>query len=188
MIKATEIRRGMAINVEGTVYLVHDFQHVAKGNWRSYIQLKIRNLKTGQLLEQRIRSTDTIEEAFVDKKDVEYLYSQNKEHVFMDTETYEQMTIHDDIVGEVMKWLKPNTQVQLTISEGQIVGVEAPNTVDLQVIDTPPVVKGSTATNQSKEATLETGVKVRIPPFVEKGEIVRIDTRTGEYVERVKAQ
>jgi elongation factor P len=186
MIKATEIRKGMALNIDGTIFVVHDFQHVAKGNWRSYMQLKIRNIKTGQLLEQRMRSTDTVEEAFVDKKDVEYLYSQNTEHVFMDTESYEQLTLNNDIVGDIMQWLKPNTPVKLTICEGQIVGVEAPNTVDLQVFDTPPVVKGATATNQSKEAKLETGVTVRVPPFIEPGELVRIDTRTGEYVERVK--
>ncbi len=185
MIKATEIRRGMALNMEGTVFVVHDFQHVAKGNWRSYIQLKLRNIKTGQLIEQRIRSTDTVEESFVDKKEVEYLYSQGKEHVFMDLENYEQMSIGDDIVGDIMQWLLPNTKVQLTISEGAIVGIEPPNTVDLKVVDTPPVVKGATATNQSKEATLETGVKVRVPPFIEPGELVRIDTRTGEYVSRV---
>jgi len=185
MIKATEIRRGMALNMEGTVFVVHDFQKVAKGNWRSYIQLKLRNIKTGQLIEQRIRSTDTVEESFVDKKEVEYLYSQGKEHVFMDLENYEQMSIGDDIVGDIMQWLLPNTKVQLTISEGAIVGIEPPNTVDLKVVDTPPVVKGATATNQSKEATLETGVKVRVPPFIEPGELVRIDTRTGEYVSRV---
>jgi elongation factor P len=186
-IKATEIRRGMAINVDGTVFVVHEFQHVAKGNWRSFIQAKLRNIKTGQLIEQRIRSTDTIEESFVDKKDVEYLYSQGNEHIFMDLETYDQIPISHEIIGDIMQWLKPNTQVQLTISEGQIVGIEAPNTVELKVTDTSPVVKGATATNQSKEATLETGVQVRVPPFIEIGEVIRVDTRTGDYVERVKS-
>ncbi len=186
MIKATEIRRGMALNMEGTVYVVAEFQHVAKGNWRSYIQLKLRNLKTGQLIEQRIRSTDTVEESFVDKKELEYLYSQGKEHVFMDHETYEQLPIADEIVADIMPWLKPNTNVEVVISEGCIVSVEAPNTVDLKVIDTPPVVKGATATNQNKDAILETGVRVKVPGFIEIGEMIRVDTRTGEYVERVK--
>jgi elongation factor P len=186
MIKATEIRRGIAIIIDGTVYIVHEFQHVAKGNWRSYIQAKLRNLKTGQLIEQRIRSTDTIEESFVDKKEMEYLYSQGTEHIFMDLETYEQAALNNDLIGDMMQWLKPNTTVMVTISEGQMVGIEPPNTVDLRVTETPPVVKGATATNQSKEAILETGAKVRVPPFIETGEMIRVDTRTGEYVERVK--
>lgn len=164
MIKATEIRKGIAIVMDGTVYIVHDFQHVAKGNWRSYIQAKLRNLKTGQLIEQRIRSTDTIEESFVDKKDMEYLYSQGTEHIFMDLETYEQAALSNDLIGDMMQWLKPNTVVQVTISEGQIVGIEPPNTVELRITDTPPVVKGATATNQSKEAILETGTKSEFRP------------------------
>lgn len=187
MIKATEIRRGMALNMEGTVYVVHEFQHVAKGNWRSYIQLKLRNIKTGQLIEQRIRSTDTVEEAFIDKKELEYIYSQGKEHVFMDHSTYEQFPIDDDIIHDIMPWLKPNTMVEVMISEGSIVSVEPPNTVELQVTDTPPGIKGATATNQNKDATLETGARVKVPPFIEIGEMIRVDTRTGEYIERVKS-
>jgi elongation factor P len=186
MIKATEIRRGMAIILEGIVYVIVDFQHTAKGNWRSYIQLKIRNLKSGQLLEERIRSTDTVEEAFIEKKEMEYLYSQGTEHVFMDYETYEQVTISHDLIGDVIKWLKPNTPVQATIYEGIVVSIEVPNTVELMVKDTPPVVKGSTATNQPKEAILETGVKVRVPGFIDAGVVIRVDTRTGEYLERAK--
>jgi elongation factor P len=186
MIKATEIRRGMAIVLEGTVYVIADFQHVAKGNWRSYIQLKIRNIKTGQLLEQRIRSTDTVEESFVDKKEMEYLYSQGSVHIFMDLESYEQVPLDNELIADVMQWLKPNALVEVTISEGKIIGVAPPNTVDLKVMETPPVVKGATATNQPKDAVMETGVKVRVPGFIEIGEMIRIDTRTGEYVERVK--
>jgi elongation factor P len=187
MIKATEIRKGMAIVLEGVVYVIVDFQHVAKGNWRSYIQLKIRSLKTGQLLEQRIRSTDTVEESFVDKKELEYLYSQGPEHVFMDLETYEQVPLNNDMVADVMQWLKPNALVEVTISEGNIVAIAPPNTVDLKVVETPPIVKGATATNQPKDAIMETGVKVRVPGFIDIGEVIRVDTRTGEYVERVKS-
>jgi elongation factor P len=186
MIKATEIRKGMAIVLEGVVYIIVDFQHVAKGNWRSYIQLKIRSLKTGQLLEQRIRSTDTVEESFVDKKEMEYLYSQGNVHIFMDLESYEQVPLSNDLILDVMQWLKPNALVEVTISEGNIVAVTPPNTVDLKVMETPPVVKGATATNQPKDAVMETGVKVRVPGFIEIGEMIRVDTRTGEYIERVK--
>ncbi len=187
MIKATEIRKGMAIVLEGVRYMIVDFQHVAKGNWRSYIQLKIRNLKTGQLLEERIRSTDTIEEAFMDSKELEYLYSQGKEHVFMDLDTYEQVPMGEDIVGEVIKWLKPNMMVKITSCDGQMIGIEPPNTVELKVVETPPVVKGATASPQPKDAIMETGVRVRVPGFIEVGELIRVDTRTGEYVERVKS-
>ena len=187
MIKATEIRRGMAIILEGVVYVVAEFQHVAKGNWRSYIQLKIRNIKTGQLLEERIRSTDTVEEAYIEKKELEYLYSQNKNHVLMDQETYEQINVPDEVMGEGMKWLKPNTMIQVMLYENQIVSLEIPNTMDLKVVDTPPGIKGATATNQSKDATLETGARVKVPPFIEIGEMVRIDTRTGEYLSRANA-
>ncbi len=186
MIKATEIRRGMAIILEGVVYVIVEFQHVAKGNWRSYIQLKIRNIRTGQLLEERIRSTDTVEEAFIEKKEMEYLYTQGSEHILMDLETYDQVPISNDLVGEGVKWLKPNTPVQVCIYEGKFVSIEVPNTVDLKIVETPPVVKGSTATNQPKDAVLETGVRVRVPGFMEIGEMVRVDTRSGEYVERVK--
>jgi len=177
----------MAIILEGVVYVVAEFQHVAKGNWRSYIQLKIRNIKTGQLLEERIRSTDTVEEAYIEKKELEYLYSQNKNHVLMDQETYEQINVPDEVMGEGMKWLKPNTMIQVMLYENQIVSLEIPNTMDLKVVDTPPGIKGATATNQSKDATLETGARVKVPPFIEIGEMVRIDTRTGEYLSRANA-
>ena len=187
MIKATEIRRGMALILEGVVYIIVDFQHVAKGNWRSYIQLKIRNIKTGQLLEERIRSTDTVEEAYIEKKQMEYLYSQGKEHVFMDLESYEQENVPNEMIGDMMKWLKPNTPIEAMLYDGAIVSIEVPNTVELKVVDTPPVVKGSTATNQPKEAVMETGVKVRVPGFIEIGEMIRVDTRSGEYIERVKS-
>jgi len=186
MIKATEIRNGIAIKHEGEVYLIVNFQHVAKGNKRSYMQVTMRNLKTGQLIDVRFRAADSVEEAFIERKPIEYLYSQGAEHVFMHLDTYEQVSLGNDIVGNALDYLKPNTQVEATIYDGNIVSIELPTTVELQITDTPPVVKGATATNQNKDATLETGLRIKVPPFIEPGEVVKVDTRTGEYVERVK--
>jgi len=186
MAKASDLRRGHAVNIDGQVFMVVDTEHVAKGNKRSYMQVKIRNIKTGQLLEQRYRVSDDLEDAFLEKKEMEYLYSDASGHVLMDLQTYDQMTVNSEAMGEGIKYLKPNTPVQITVCDGQVVGLELPNTVELRVVDTPPVLKGSTATNQSKDAVLETGARVKVPPFIEPGGIIRVDTRSGEYIERVK--
>jgi len=186
MIKATEIRRGLAIHHNGEVYMITDFEHVAKGNKRSYMQVQMRNVKTGQSIAERFRAADSVEPAFLDKKEMEYLYSSGTEHVLMDMENYNQITVDDSLMGEALKYLKPNTAVTVLIFDGQIAALEIPNSVELQVKDTPPSIKGATATNQLKEATLETGLKIKVPPFIEPGETVRVDTRTGEYIERVK--
>ncbi|NLX04187.1 MAG: elongation factor P [Phycisphaerae bacterium] len=186
MARASEIRRGHAVIYKGNLNVIVSIQHVAKGNWRSYYQMKLRNLKSGQLVEDRFRVDEELETAFIEKKPMEYLYSDGTGHVLMDLQTYDQITMGDEIMGDGTMYLKPNTEVQVTIYEGKIIGIELPNTVDLQVTDTPPAIKGATATNQSKDATLETGVRVKVPPFVEAGEMIRVDTRTGEYIERVK--
>ncbi len=187
MIKATELRPGIAINYEGNVYLITDVSRVFMGRGRSHMQTTMKNLMTGEYTKVRFRSEDSIEQAFVERKPVEYLYSTGNEHVFMFLDTYDQVELGSDIVDEnILKFLVPNTQVEAVIFDGKIVGIELPTTVDLKVTDTPPVVKGATATNQYKEATLETGLKLRVPPFIEPGETIRVDTRTGEYVERVK--
>ena len=186
MIKAVELRKGKTILHNGELFIVHDAQHVAKGNKRSYMQVTMRNLKTGQLNDVRFRAADSVEEAYIDKKPVEYLYSQGSEHILMLLDTYDQISIGDDIMADSLKYLKPNTQLEVTIYDGNVVSIELPTTVDLQITSTPPAIKGSTATNQNKEAILETGLKVKVPPFVEEGQIIRVDTRTGEYLERVR--
>lgn len=186
MLKVNDIRNGIAIKHEGEVFIIVNFQHVAKGNKRSYMQVTMRNMKTSQLIDVRFRAADSVEEVFIDKKRMEYLYSQGAEHILMDMESFEQITIGNDIMGNALDYLKPNTEVETVVYEGNIVSIDIPQTVDLKIVDAPPVVKGATATNQSKEATMETGIKVKVPPFIETGEIVRVDTRSGEYVERVK--
>ncbi len=188
MIKAVELRKGTAVLFNGEIWKIHEAQHVAKGNKRSYMQTKLKNLATGQLVEERFRVDDQLEVPFLDKKQLEYLYSAGvEEHVLMDTETYEQLHVGPETLdADLLQWLKPNERVEAMIHQGNIITVELPNTVDLEVTDTPPEIKGATATNQYKEAILETGAKVRVPPFVNNGEMIRVDTRTGEYIERVK--
>ena len=186
MIKAVELRKGRTILFEGELCVIHDVSHVAKGNKRSYMQAKIKRLKSGAIVETRFRVDDQIEIPFVESKNYEYLYQDGDNFIVMDLETYDQVPVSVDLVGEKAQWLKPNQRVSCDIFDGQLVSFGVPHVVELNIVDTTPVVKGATATNQSKEAILETGVKVRVPPFLATGEAIRVDTRTGEYVERAK--
>ncbi len=185
-IKATDIRRGMVITMEGVNFVVLDFMHHTPGNLRAMVQTKLRNMNSGSLIEKRFRSVDQIEVPYVETKEFEYLYSAGDEHVFMDTETYDQLSFSSDILGTAMQFLLPNSKVMVKYINDKAVSIEVPDSVDLTVSDTPPALAGATATNQYKEATLETGLKVTVPPFIKPGEKIRIDTRTAEYLERVK--
>lgn len=184
--KASEMKKGQTVKIDGKLYVIIDYQHVKLGKGGAVYQTKLKSLADGSIHNVRLRSDETIEEAFLDKRTYEYLYSAGSEHILMDTETYEQITLDDDAFGEGVKFIKPNTQLQVSMYEGKPVVVELPNTVDLQVRDTAPEIKGATATNQPKPATLETGLVVQVPPFIKVGDIVRVDTRSGEYVTRVK--
>ena len=186
MIKATDIRRGMVITMEGINFVVVDFAHHTPGNLRAMVQTKLRNMNSGSLIDKRLRSVDQIEVPYVETKEYEYLYSAGDEHVFMDTETYDQLSFSPEIIGTAMQYLLPNSKVMVKYINDKPVSIEIPDFVDLTVTDTPPSLAGATATNQYKEATLETGLKVQVPPFIKPGEKIRIDTRTGEYLERVK--
>jgi len=186
MIKAVDLRKGKTILHGGEPSVVHEAQHVAKGNKRSYMQAKIKNVRTGVIQEVRFNVDDRIEVPFVETKEYEYLYREGENYVVMDTTTYDQIPMSAEVVGDAAKWLKANEKVTCELFNGQVVSFSLPNTVELTVVDTPPVVKGSTATNQSKEAILETGAKVRVPPFIEPGTRINVDTRTGEYLERSK--
>jgi len=186
MIKANDIRRGMVITMEGTNFVVVDFAHHTPGNLRAMVQTKLRNMNNGTIIDKRLRSVDQIEVPYVETKQFEYLYSTGDEHVFMDSETFDQLSFPPDILGTAMQYILPNSRVQVMYVDDKPVSVDVPATIDLEVKDTPPSIKGATATNQYKEAILENGLKVQVPPFIEPGEKIRVDTRTGEYMERVK--
>lgn len=184
-IKASDIRRGMVITMENINYVVVDFMHHTPGNLRAMVQSKLRNLKTGSTIDHRFRSADAVEVAFVENKEYEYLFSQGDEHVFMDTESFDQISFAPEIVGTAMQFLLLNARVSVTFIDSKAVSLDLPATVELSVIDTPPEMKGATATNQYKDAELETGLRIKVPSFIENGTKVKIDTRTGEYLARV---
>ena len=185
--KASDMNRGMTVKVDNVLYSIVSYQHVKLGKGGAVYQTKLKSLKDGNIRDIRLRAEENIEEAFLDKRSYEYLYSSGSEHVLMDIETYDQITLNDDAFGDGPKYLKPNTQLQVSMYDENPVLVELPNTVDLEVTDTAPEIKGATATNQNKPATMETGLVVSVPSFIKLGEILRIDTRSGEYMTRVKS-
>jgi elongation factor P len=182
--RASDIRRGQAVLIDGRLFVVTNADHNTPGNLRAKVQFKLRDVLKGTIQDKRVGATDDIQTANLDRRQVEYLYSDNDGHVIMDLETYDQNTIPKEVFGNDILYLKPNTQMTALFHDGKIVSYEMPKTVDLQVTDTPPAIKGATATNQMKDATLETGLKTRVPPFIEIGEVVRINTETGGYQSR----
>lgn len=180
-VKTQEIRRGMAVEMEGSPWLVVTTEQVKPGKGPAYIQVKLKNLMTGSHMEKRLRTNETIEQVNLDRRDMEYLYSDGSGGIFMDMENYDQITVPVEILGNTLDYIKPNGQVIAHVLKGSVINIELPPVVDLEVTDTPPGIKDATKTNQLKEATLETGFKTRVPPFIKIGEIVRISTDTGEY-------
>ena len=183
--KSTDLRPGMAIKLRGKLYVITKFDHVTPGNLRAKVQLKIKSVDNGQVLDERLRAGEEVESADLDRREMEYLFSDATGHVFMDTENYDQMTVSKEMVGDFMKFVKPNTKIVALFNEGNVVSVELPKTVDLKVTDTPPGIKGASATNRLKEATMETGLKTRVPEFIGVGEVIRINTEDGSYQSRV---
>lgn len=186
MIKAVELRKGRTVMYEDKAYVVHDAQHVAKGNKASYMQAKLKGLKDGLIIDVRFRVEERLETPYLEDKEYEYLYQDGDDFIVMDTSTYDQIHLSSGVMGEAVQFLKPNERITAKLLDGEIIGVELPHVVELEITDTPPVVKGATVTNQPKEATLETGARIRVPAFIEPGERVRVDTRSGEYIERAK--
>ncbi len=186
MIKGIDLRKGKTILRNGELFVVHASDHVEKGKGASYMRTKIKNLKTGGIEDVRFRVDERVEVPFIDTREYEFLYKEGASYIVMDLESFDQFPIGGDLVGDAAKWLKPNEKVKCALYEGQMISFELPFTVELEVVDTPPVVKGATATNQLKEAILETGAKIRVPPFVATGQNVRVDTRSGEYLERAR--
>ena len=186
MIKASELKKGKLVTHEGEYYTVHTIQLVSKGNWRSYIQSKLKSIKTGNLLDVRFNVDDRVETPFLDTRPYEFLYRDGDDFILMDKESFEQLHVSADLMEGAENFLKGNESILCGMIDSKIVTIELPNVVELAVTDTSPVIKGATATNQTKDAVLETGLRLRVPPFIENGEVLRVDTRTGEYLERAK--
>lgn len=182
--RASDIRRGQAVIIDDKLFVVTNADHNTPGNLRAKVQFKLRDVGKGTIMDKRVGATDDIQVVTLDRRNVEYLYSEASGHVLMDMETYDQNTIAKEVFGDDILYLKPNTQFNALYHDGKIVSYELPKTVDLKVTDTPPGIKGATATNQLKEATLETGLKTRVPAFINIDEVIRISTETGGYLSR----
>jgi len=185
LITATQLRVGMLLELDGALYRVMRMQHITPGNWRGMVQTKLRNLQSGSQLEKRFRSTDKVERATVDTQEMEFLYADGDQYVFMHPATYEQTTLTKDLLEDSLSYLVPNMRVTIDMFSDRAIGVTLPMTVELRVVETEPALRGATATASMKPATTETGLVVQVPQFVTDGDVVRVDTSAGKYIERV---
>lgn len=185
MISAGDFRNGITIEFEGNVYQIIEFQHVKPGKGAAFVRTKLKNIINGGVVEKTFRPTEKCPQARIDRKDMQYLYSDGDLYNFMDTETYDQIALNSDAVGDALKFVKENEMVKICSYNGNVFAIEPPLFVELAITDTEPGFKGDTATGATKPAIVETGAKVMVPLFVEQGEVIKIDTRTGEYLSRV---
>jgi elongation factor P len=183
-IPATQMRPGMVIKHNNDLHSVFSVEHRTPGNLRAFIQAKLRNLRTGAMFEHRFRSGDAIEKITVDQVQMEYLYQDGDNHVFMNTENYEQLHLGKDVLGDAVDYLTPNLQISVEFYDDKPVGVELPQTVDLTIVETEPGLKSATASSVTKPAKTETGLVVQVPPFINEGEKIRVDTSEGAYLSR----
>ena len=186
MISATQLRPGMVVKFNNDLYSVFSTTHRTPGNLRGFVQAKMRNLRSGSMVEHRFSSEDRVEKANLEEHEMEYLYDDGEYFYFMNTETYEQMHLMKDLLGDATNYLIPQLRVVVEFYEGNPISVELPATVDLTVVETEPGLKGATVSNVTKPAKLETGLVVQVPPFINQGEKIRVDTAEGVYLERVK--
>ncbi|MBB5148791.1 MULTISPECIES: elongation factor P [Ureibacillus] len=184
MISVNDFRTGLTIIVDGELYRVLDFQHVKPGKGAAFVRSKLRNLRNGNVAEKTFRAGEKVEKAMVENRKMQYLYAQGDSHVFMDLESYEQIELNANQIDYELKFLKENMEVYIMSYQGEMLGVELPNTVELKVVETEPGIKGDTASGGSKPATLETGLIVQVPFFVNEGDILVINTSDGSYVSR----
>ena len=184
MIAAGDFRNGVTIEVEGQIYQIIEFQHVKPGKGAAFVRTKLKNIKSGGVVEKTFRPTEKLELAHIDRKEYQYLYSDGDLYNFMDTETWEQIPINKSVLGDNFKFVKENMVCKVLSYKGNVFGIEPPNFVELKVTKTDPGFKGDTATNATKPATLETGAEIKVPLFIDEGEVIQIDTRTGEYMGR----
>jgi len=186
MIQATQLKRGMCIKHENDLYRIVSTQHITPGNWRGMVQAKIRHLKTGSIMEHRFRSEDRVERAILDETEMEYLYADGDMYHFMNSETFEQIGLSAEVLGDAVSYLIPNVKLKVELYEGRPVGIELPLTVEMKVMETEPAIKGASVSNVGKPAKMETGLVVSVPPFISQGDVIRVDTSTGAYIERAK--
>ena len=184
MVTAGDFRNGVTFEMDGNVYSIIEFQHVKPGKGAAFVRTKIRNVISGAVTEKTFNPNDKYPTAFIERKDMEYLYNDGDLYYFMDSETYEQLPISPNVLGDNFRFVKENMVCKVLSYKGNVFGIEPPNFVELQVTETEPGVKGDTATNATKPATLETGAEIKVPIFINEGEMIRVDTRTGEYMER----
>jgi len=183
-IPATQLRPGMVIKHNNDLHSVFSVEHRTPGNLRAFIQAKLRNLRTGAMFEHRFRSPDPIDRIVVDEVDMEFLYSDGDDYYFMNTESYEQTHLKRDTLGDAVEYLTPNLQIKVEFYDNKPVGIELPQTVELTVVHTEPGLKSATASSVTKPAKLETGLVVQVPPFINEGEKIRVDTAEGAYLSR----
>ena len=185
MASVSGFRNGMAINHNNDIWVITEFQHVKPGKGQAFIRTKLKNAKTGRVIDHTFRLTDKIQEVRLDNKEMQYLYATDDQLYFMDTQTYDQVNISDTLLGDRKKFLKEGNMCQICFTEEEPITAELPNFIDLEVVEAEPGVKGDTASAITKNAVLETGANVQVPIFIKIGNILKIDSRTGKYLERV---
>ena len=185
MITTNQLKTGMCLDLDGTLFIVVEFQHVKPGKGQAFVRTKLKNLVTGAVVDRTFRAGEKVETARLDKMKIQYLYKDHNGYVFMNTDTYEQSTLPEDLLGDAMKYIKENMIVEALFHANTAIGVEPPTLVELEVVQTDPGVRGDTATGGSKPATLETGAIVQVPLFIQIGDIIKVDTRSDEYITRV---
>jgi elongation factor P len=181
---ANDLRPGMVINHNGELFSIHKAEHRTPGNLRAFVQARMRNLRTGAMIDHRFRSEDTVERAVIDEVDMQYLYADGDSFYFMNTSTYEQIHLPKDVVGDRAQYMMPDVILKIDFYEGRPIDISLPATVDLKVVETEPGIKGASATNVTKAAKMDTGLIVQVPPFINEGEIIKIDTASGSYLAR----
>lgn len=185
MSSISEFRKGMAIRYNNDIWIITEFQHVTPGNWRAMVRTKLKNAKTGRVLENTFRMTDQIEEVRLEEKEMQYIYESDDDLYFMDTETYDQIYIPAELLGDQQRFLKEGGLCKIMFLEGKAISAELPLFINIKVAEADPAIKGASVTNIMKNAILETGAKVQVPLFVNAEDIIKIDTRTGKYLERI---
>ena len=185
MISVNDLKTGLTLDIDNNLWSVVEFLHVKPGKGAAFVRTKLKNVETGQVVEKTFRAGEKVAKAMLDRREMQYLYREGNDLVMMDLESYEQMPVPADRIGDGIKYLKENMTVQILMHDSKIIGIDLPNFVELEVIDTPPAEKGNTAQGGSKPATLDGGAVVNVPFFIQVGDVLRIDTRTNEYLDRV---